>query len=105
MSRIKLFVPSILGVLIMISSYYFEFKLESNFESDKKLASSISLVLKQQDIEEDAEILINNSVNALLEDNHELLLKSLDFIWALGLGLLVWFFPSVLNSKTSIRKT
>ena len=51
MIKFKLFIPSLVGVMIMLFSYYMESTLESNFESDKYLASKISTLLEQQKIE------------------------------------------------------
>ena len=93
MIKFKLFIPSLVGVMIMLFSYYMESTLESNFESDKYLASKISTLLEQQKIEKKTEELINVSVNSLLKGNHSLLLKSLDFIWATGFAFMLWLFP------------
>ncbi|MGK0268586.1 MAG: hypothetical protein ACI8Y3_001203, partial [Paraglaciecola sp.] len=33
------------------------------------------------------------SFNSLLENNHSLLIKSIDLIWAIGFAFMLWLFP------------
>lgn len=82
-----------IGVMIMIFSYHMETTLKSNFEIDRYLASKISILVEHQKIEAKAEELINVSFNSLLENNHSMLLKSMDLIWVLGLAFMMWLFP------------
>lgn len=93
MIKFKLFIPSIIGIMIMIFAYHMETTLESNFEIDKYLASKISTLVEHQKIETKAEQLINISLNSLLENNHSLLIKSIDLIWAIGFAFMLWLFP------------
>jgi hypothetical protein len=93
MSKLKLFIPSMIGVMIMFFSYHIETTLESNFKIDRHLASQISVLVESQKIEANAEELINVSFNSLLENNHSLLLKSIDLIWVLGFAFMLWLFP------------
>jgi hypothetical protein len=93
MNRFKVFIPSMVGVIIIISSYFMESMLNSNIEADKHLTSNIAMLLEKQNIEDGAAELINSSVNSLMENNHLLLLQYTDVIWSIGLGFLLWFFP------------
>jgi hypothetical protein len=93
MNCFKVFIPSMVGVIIIISSYFMESMLNSNIEADKHLTSNIAMLLEKQNIEDGAAELINSSVNSLMENNHLLLLQYTDVIWSIGLGFLLWFFP------------
>ena len=93
MIKFKLFIPSIIGVVIMIFSHNMETTLESNFEIDRYLASKISTLVAHQKIDNQTEELITVSFNSLLENNHSLLLKSIDLIWVLGLAFIMCLFP------------
>ena len=93
MNRFKVFIPSVVGVIIIISSYFIESMLNKNIEADKFLASNIAALLEKQNIEDGATELINSSVNSLMENNHLLLLQYTDIIWSIGLFFLLWFFP------------
>jgi hypothetical protein len=104
MTRFRIFIPSLIGVMIMLFSYYMESTLESNFESDRYLASKISTLLEHQKMESKTEELINVSVNSLLESNHSLLLRSLDFIWATGFAFMLWLFPYHAVLRSSNKK-
>ena len=93
MSQLKLFIPMLLGIVIVLFSYYLGSILDSIIESNKYVASQISTVLQQQEVEEKTGYIINDSVNSLLEINHSLLLHALNFIRAIGFALTLWFFP------------
>lgn len=104
MIKFKLFIPSIIGVVIMIFSHNMETTLESNFEIDRYLASKISTLVAHQKIDNKTEELITVSFNSLLENNHSLLLKSINLIWVLGLALMMCLFPyHVLRIDRKIR--
>ena len=93
MTNFKLFIPSLVGVVIMFFSYHMESRLVSNFEIDKHLLSKISQLVERQKIESSVQQLINNSFDSVLENNHSLLLKSINLIWVLGLAFMLWLFP------------
>jgi len=93
MNRLKVFIPSIIGIIIFISSFFVTSMLDSNIEADKHLVSNIEMLLDHQTIDSGAEKLINGSVHSLMENNHLLLLQLANVISVIGLGLLLLLFP------------
>jgi hypothetical protein len=67
MLKLKLFIASVIGVMSMIFFYCIETSLESSFKIDRCLSSQISVLVKNQKIEANAEALINVSFNTFLE--------------------------------------
>jgi hypothetical protein len=89
----------------MIFSYHIETTLESNFKIDRHLVSQISYLVENQKIDANSQELINVSVNSLLENNHSLLLRSIDLIWVLGFAFMMWLFPYHVFLRTDKFKT
>ena len=93
MNRIKLFIPTFIGFLLVAISYYLRALVAANIEADKYLASKIALFAERQNLESEAIELLNGSVSTLLENNHALLNQSIDLMWVFGLIIILLLFP------------
>jgi hypothetical protein len=93
MSRIKLFFPALIGLLLVSISYYLRTLVAANIEADKYLASKIALFADRQNLEIGATELLNGSVNTLLENNHALLNQTIDLMCFFGLIIILLLFP------------
>ncbi len=105
MNRFKVFIPTLVGVIIVISSYLLASMLDSNIEADKHLASNIAMLLEHQKVESGAIKLINSSIHSLMENNHLLLLQLVRVIGSIGLALILLLFPYNVIFRVGKKKT
>ncbi|MGK0343269.1 MAG: hypothetical protein ACJAXW_003827 [Candidatus Azotimanducaceae bacterium] len=93
MKQLKMFFPTLCGLIVVVFSYFMEWQFEQNVLSDSKFTENIYQLLKHQQVDDEASGLITEAMNSMVANNHALLLESLDFIWAIGLAIILWSFP------------
>ena len=93
MKQVKAFLPFIAGLLLIALSYYFEQMITKKHEADTQLLASVSKLLEHKNIGADANRLLSESLNELVEYHHSQLKEGYDVLWAIGFLIILWSFP------------